>query len=41
MGNLTQITKFRHFSGLTDCARKSLPNPTANRYRQGVKNEKF
>jgi len=41
MGNLTQITKFRHFSGLTITASKSLPNPTLKRYRQGVKNEKF
>jgi len=36
MGNLTRITKFKHFSGLTTSASKSLPNSTANRYAQGV-----
>jgi len=36
MGNLTQITKFKHFSGLTISASKSLPNPTLNRYASCV-----
>jgi len=35
MGNLTRITKFKHFSGLTITASNSLPNSTANRYQQG------
>jgi len=34
MGNLTRITKFRHYSGLTMTASKSLPNSTSNRYAQ-------
>jgi len=29
MGNLTRITMFKHFSGLTITASKSLPNSTA------------
>jgi len=33
MGNLTRITKFRHFSSLTTTASKSPPNPTFNHYR--------
>lgn len=34
MGNLTSITKFKYFSGLTMTASKSLPNSTANRCKQ-------
>ena len=41
MGNLTRITKFKHFSGLTMTASKSLPNSTANRYKQGVEEYPF
>ena len=41
MGNLTRITKFNHFSGLTITASKSLPNSTANRYKQAIKNMKI
>ena len=40
MGNLTSITKFRHFSGLTITASNSLPNSTANRYAQGVQRQR-
>ena len=40
MGNLTRITKFKHFSGLTMTASNSLPNSTANRYKQAIKEEK-
>ena len=42
--SLKRITKFRHFSGLTMCASKSLPNSTAKRSIQLlshiVKNDK-
>ena len=34
MGNLTRITIFKHFSGLTMTASKSLPNPTLKRWAQ-------
>jgi len=37
MGNLTGITNFKHFSGLTMTASNSLPNSTPNRYKQPLK----
>ena len=40
MGNLTHITKFILLSGLTMTASKSLPNSTANRYKQAMKKKK-
>ena len=43
MGNLTNITIFKYFSGLTMTASKSLPNSTAQRYGQvsGKQNKKI
>jgi len=38
MGNLTRITKFKHFSGLTITASKSLQNSNANRYHLNICN---